>query len=173
MLLVFFILFSLFFFYFFLSHSLFFFFFFFNDTATTEIYTLSLHDALPICREEHTGAETSIRRSRFHGSASRGSRSRRNWEDDGPATPTRPTKVRRVSSTLPSPGVTGRGASRSSALPFLASSTRRSAASENSSTSSSPGSTTRTFRRVRTRPASPPTTRSSWRSDETRCATRS
>src|SRR4051794_41760264 len=28
-----------------LSHS---FFFFFNDTATTEIYTLSLHDALPI-----------------------------------------------------------------------------------------------------------------------------
>src|SRR5688572_33389701 len=28
--------------------SHFFFFFFFNDTATTEIYTLSLHDALPI-----------------------------------------------------------------------------------------------------------------------------
>src|SRR2546430_13464801 len=27
---------------------LYFFFFFFNDTATTEIYTLSLHDALPI-----------------------------------------------------------------------------------------------------------------------------
>src|SRR5438034_4949937 len=27
----------------------FFFFFFFNATATTEIYTLSLHDALPIC----------------------------------------------------------------------------------------------------------------------------
>ena len=27
-------------------------FFFFNDTATTEIYTLSLHDALPICREK-------------------------------------------------------------------------------------------------------------------------
>src|SRR2546422_3545912 len=33
--------------YLFLSlHALF---FFFNDTATTEIYTLSLHDALPIC----------------------------------------------------------------------------------------------------------------------------
>src|SRR5258707_9990882 len=30
-----------------ISHS-FFIFFFFNDTATTEIYTLSLHDALPI-----------------------------------------------------------------------------------------------------------------------------
>src|SRR5688572_33389895 len=28
----------------------FFFFFFFNDPATTEIYTLSLHDALPIFR---------------------------------------------------------------------------------------------------------------------------
>src|ERR1022692_3178521 len=28
--------------------TLFFFFFFFNDTATPEIYTLSLHDALPI-----------------------------------------------------------------------------------------------------------------------------
>src|SRR6266487_6660665 len=26
-------------------------FFFFNDTATTEIYTLSLHDALPISRQ--------------------------------------------------------------------------------------------------------------------------
>src|ERR1043166_3912657 len=29
-----------------------FFFFFFNDTATTEIYTLSLHDALPISKLE-------------------------------------------------------------------------------------------------------------------------
>src|SRR3712207_8730282 len=27
-------------------------FFFFNDTATTEIYTLSLHDALPICSSD-------------------------------------------------------------------------------------------------------------------------
>src|SRR5271168_5637104 len=35
-----------------------FFFFFFNDTATTEIYTLSLHDALPIwyrVRASHVG----------------------------------------------------------------------------------------------------------------------
>src|SRR3972149_12025769 len=31
-----------------ISVSSFLFFFFFNDTATTEIYTLSLHDALPI-----------------------------------------------------------------------------------------------------------------------------
>src|SRR5256885_5863176 len=36
-----------------LRSSTIFFFFFFNDTATTEIYTLSLHDALPIC---HPGA---------------------------------------------------------------------------------------------------------------------
>src|SRR2546422_11354927 len=34
------------------------FFFFFNDTATTEIYTLSLHDALPISLGvQHLGAE--------------------------------------------------------------------------------------------------------------------
>src|SRR5476651_2762141 len=33
--------------------SSFFFFFFFNDTATTEIYTLSLHDALPISISRH------------------------------------------------------------------------------------------------------------------------
>src|SRR2546430_11433593 len=31
-------------------------FFFFNDTATTEIYTLSLHDALPICMQLHATA---------------------------------------------------------------------------------------------------------------------
>src|SRR5258708_27131789 len=30
------------------------FFFFFNDTATTEIYTLSLHDALPILNPHET-----------------------------------------------------------------------------------------------------------------------
>src|SRR5260370_38792531 len=34
------------------TFSLYYFFFFFNDTATTEIYTLSLHDALPICRHD-------------------------------------------------------------------------------------------------------------------------
>src|SRR2546427_7628615 len=40
-----------------MSLSLFYIFFFFNDTATTEIYTLSLHDALPIyARDDHPGA---------------------------------------------------------------------------------------------------------------------
>src|SRR2546428_8385684 len=37
-----------------------FFFFFFNDTATTEIYTLSLHDALPISWLASGWAETII-----------------------------------------------------------------------------------------------------------------
>src|ERR1035437_4206782 len=39
-------------------------FFFFNDTATTEIYTLSLHDALPIscCRSRSIASARSRRR---------------------------------------------------------------------------------------------------------------
>src|SRR5258706_16100706 len=36
------------------------FFFFFNDTATTEIYTLSLHDALPICASTSHGAQDHV-----------------------------------------------------------------------------------------------------------------
>src|SRR2546427_1944638 len=40
-----------------------FFFFFFNDTATTEIYTLSLHDALPICCKRFGSTTAKIRRS--------------------------------------------------------------------------------------------------------------
>src|SRR2546425_11221839 len=37
------------------------FFFFFNDTATTEIYTLSLHDALPISIGAHVeGADEAV-----------------------------------------------------------------------------------------------------------------
>src|SRR6267378_3627110 len=39
----------------------FFFFFFFNDTATTEIYTLSLHDALPISSSTIPGSTTQVR----------------------------------------------------------------------------------------------------------------
>src|SRR5689334_25402523 len=42
--------------------------FFFNDTATTEIYTLSLHDALPICcrvRHRSASAWMPISRSSF------------------------------------------------------------------------------------------------------------
>src|SRR5215204_7801144 len=40
--------------------SFFIFFFFFNDTATTEIYTLSLHDALPIHRRFHRYTESAF-----------------------------------------------------------------------------------------------------------------
>ena len=36
--------------------------FFFNDTATTEIYTLSLHDALPICRHLRVGQRRAVAR---------------------------------------------------------------------------------------------------------------
>src|SRR3712207_7415310 len=42
-------------------------FFFFNDTATTEIYTLSLHDALPISHRR-----TRLDGSRTHGRAGHG-----------------------------------------------------------------------------------------------------
>src|SRR6266576_3859395 len=38
-------------------------FFFFNDTATTEIYTLSLHDALPIGPSSPSKIETAPKRS--------------------------------------------------------------------------------------------------------------
>src|SRR2546427_13054685 len=38
-------------------------FFFFNDTATTEIYTLSLHDALPICLDDARVPADRVRRA--------------------------------------------------------------------------------------------------------------
>src|SRR5438552_5422105 len=53
------------------------FFFFFNDTATTEIYTLSLHDALPISRrkrsqEKEPRASSASRTVKVCGSAPQG-----------------------------------------------------------------------------------------------------
>src|SRR2546426_8814291 len=60
--------------------------FFFNDTATTEIYTLSLHDALPICprgptasrrgASAHTGARDRRRTGRVNTRSSRSARRR-------------------------------------------------------------------------------------------------
>src|SRR5689334_24609279 len=41
------------------------FFFFFNDTATTEIYTLSLHDALPIFVLDGWDHSPALRRARW------------------------------------------------------------------------------------------------------------
>src|SRR6266404_9356639 len=67
----------------------FFFFFFFNDTATTEIYTLSLHDALPIsdkpvssgrnfrgCRTARTDGPDRLVRNQNTGELVRGQRAR-------------------------------------------------------------------------------------------------
>src|SRR5256885_8020146 len=50
-------------------------FFFFNDPATTEIYTLSLHDALPICRKRAEAAAQAV--DRGAGKARRAKRSER------------------------------------------------------------------------------------------------
>src|SRR6266542_3061335 len=49
-------------------------FFFFNDTATTEIYTLSLHDALPICRPRSPADSTAPGCSRCRATRHRGYR---------------------------------------------------------------------------------------------------
>src|SRR5256885_9585804 len=49
-------------------------FFFFNDTATTEIYTLSLHDALPIFPRLERRREADDRRCRFEGAGEAGCR---------------------------------------------------------------------------------------------------
>src|SRR3712207_6865096 len=46
-------------------------FFFFNDTATTEIYTLSLHDALPICSPTYPNGGRGYRSGRPTGPADR------------------------------------------------------------------------------------------------------
>src|SRR2546430_5202416 len=61
-----------------LKHPSYFFFFFFNDTATTEIYTLSLHDALPISgdqphwrTDDRMANAECFRQSRSHGRSSR------------------------------------------------------------------------------------------------------
>src|SRR2546421_12287245 len=51
-------------------------FFFFNDTATTEIYTLSLHDALPILHARTHQARRRGGRARGHQDALRGREAR-------------------------------------------------------------------------------------------------
>src|SRR5438034_3447607 len=63
--------------------------FFFNDTATTEIYTLSLHDALPICAP---GARAARRQDRARASGrpdGRGGAERRGRLADGDRKSTR------------------------------------------------------------------------------------
>src|SRR6266511_4639723 len=53
--------FDYFYYYYMLFILFFYFFFFFNDTATTEIYTLSLHDALPIPTDRNRDRRASTR----------------------------------------------------------------------------------------------------------------
>src|SRR2546426_2664331 len=89
-----------------LPHLTVFCFFFFNDTATTEIYTLSLHDALPIWtlpypRSAPLRCERSVRRrpSERHGSDVE--RLRRRGDRAGPARadPVRDRKSTRLNSS--------------------------------------------------------------------------
>src|SRR3712207_7720839 len=75
-----------------LPYSLFFF-FFFNDTATTEIYTLSLHDALPISSRYSStpGSSTTTPRSTATSTA-------RAWRA-GPSSPPTDRKSTRLNSS--------------------------------------------------------------------------
>src|SRR6266542_7014688 len=81
----------------------FFFFFFFNDTATTEIYTLSLHDALPISSAQQPGQQCRGRdETHGHPDPARRKDERRRSDDRGaeeqplaPARDSRPAEERR------------------------------------------------------------------------------
>src|SRR3712207_7688577 len=59
--------------------------FFFNDTATTEIYTLSLHDALPICADVGFQQHPLARFGSAHRRALAGHRARLLLPDEGQA----------------------------------------------------------------------------------------
>src|SRR2546430_13115240 len=61
------------------------FFFFFNDTATTEIYTLSLHDALPIYSARHARPAENCRATGGH--------ARSGWPQDGTARDRKSTRL--------------------------------------------------------------------------------
>src|SRR3712207_7713942 len=78
--------------------------FFFNDTATTEIYTLSLHDALPI--SSRAGQAGRLEPNRAAGSARGRRRSCRSRDRPPPDRPQR--------SGAASPDRTGRGRDRKS-----------------------------------------------------------
>src|SRR5256885_8506963 len=71
-----------------------FFFFFFNDTATTEIYTLSLHDALPICVSTRSGRAWPRRARRPRGASAPLARSRRRTHTEpGPSPDRKSTRL--------------------------------------------------------------------------------
>src|SRR2546430_7999979 len=66
-------------------HQLLLFFFFFNDTATTEIYTLSLHDALPISMTRRSGEAARHSRRRSGGAPTAACQCRRSSTSLAPA----------------------------------------------------------------------------------------
>src|SRR2546422_10104606 len=70
-------------------------FFFFNDTATTEIYTLSLHDALPISRGARGLGPALRRRDRAREADPRAGGARRRLERRGGRAPRRERPGRR------------------------------------------------------------------------------
>ena len=57
-------------------------FFFFNDTATTEIYTLSLHDALPIWTEDGRRGRISERTGKGEGGKEKRMEKERETEEE-------------------------------------------------------------------------------------------
>src|SRR2546427_9364062 len=70
------------------------FFFFFNDTATTEIYTLSLHDALPISpAARHLGPRRLRRRAALHHGARHQRRAAARARGEAHARARRPRRV--------------------------------------------------------------------------------
>src|SRR3989442_7213952 len=75
------------------------FFFFFNDTATTEIYTLSLHDALPIWPPGTEAASATVRLP--------------TWPQRSAASRRRPPRCRRGCTTASSSPRHGSGSRRS------------------------------------------------------------
>src|SRR2546422_4633211 len=74
--------------------------FFFNDTATTEIYTLSLHDALPICaRRGRPGRPDAPRPGRVVGRRAAAGRDRTRPRQSSRADPGRDRKSTRLNSS--------------------------------------------------------------------------
>src|SRR2546430_10808826 len=76
--------------------------FFFNDTATTEIYTLSLHDALPICPSRGPACCTAWSRPGSTGSGCAAAGCRRPWPCSAAGRTPRPARSEEHTSELQS-----------------------------------------------------------------------
>src|SRR3712207_8061078 len=73
--------------------------FFFNDTGTTEIYPLSLHDALPIYRRRHHHRRRELRRGRVRQGRLRRHRAALRRDRRGQRGPGRDRKSTRLNSS--------------------------------------------------------------------------